>query len=196
MRVHKPSRDRQGVKTHFTHSYLWNASQSALWQGYRDPAAAPYAGWGLLALVASALAVEAYLNYLGPKLIGNCDKAYYRLKPKDKLKRVAKAAGYSLVLEGTTYKAFRRLFRLRNRLAHGQPERMKASWRSFQEGIEGERALEVDWMVAAEPAVVYQLLGLVHDLIAELARSAGEDLEPFITMSESETRGRPSVEPG
>ncbi len=99
-------------------------------------------------------------------------------------------------IDDTAYKSFRRLFRLRNHLAHGKPERVKASWRSSQEGIEGERALEVNWMIAAEPAVVCQLLGLVHDLIAGLARSAGEDLEPFITMSESETRGRPSLEPG
>lgn len=192
-----PSRfhDRQGSKTHFTHSYLWTASQSAFWQTHRDPAAARHAGWGLLALTAGALAAEAYLNYLGPTLIGIWGNTEDRLSPKDKLKRVAEAAGYTLDLNGPAYHAFCRLFALRNRLAHGRPERVEGSWSSSHEDLDRDSVLEVDWMAASEPTALYQLLGLVQDLLTKLARCAGEDFEPFATLSQSESRNRPHAPP-
>jgi hypothetical protein len=74
----------------------------------------------LAAMVFSAFFLEAYLNYVGGKRIGNWVDLERGLEPKEKLKKVAADLGYTLDLQSDEYASFSRLFELRDELAHGK----------------------------------------------------------------------------
>jgi hypothetical protein len=184
--------DFEGESTHFTHSYLWSAANWALRNGTETDAYVAHGG--LLALIAGALAVEAFLNYLGPCVSPGWGRDEEWLRPKDKLKAICEALGFTLDFNRSDYAAFVRLFELRNKLAHGRPETVSGIWRQMYWKHERRKELASEWMYYAQPEQSHRLLGLVHDLLAEIGLFAGEaeesdEYEPFSDLSS--TRAQP-----
>ena len=181
--------DRQGETTHFTHTHLWMAANWALNRASKG-AEVPLDA-GLLALIAGALAVEAYLNYLGPKVCESWGRSEDRLPPKDKLKHICNALGFSIDSTQPDYEAFIRLFDVRNQLAHGRPETVRATWQAADSPSGKDPRLEATWMIHARPDKAYQLIWLVHDLLVEIGSFAGEDFEAFSVLTVGEARPMP-----
>ena len=185
MTQRKHRHDREGNTTHFTHTHLWMAGQWALNRASDNGTVIFDAG--LLALIASALATEAYLNYLGPRACISWSPAEDRLTPREKLKLVCRQVEMPLDTDSSAYRAFVRLFALRNRLAHGRPETVKGTWREadFPTGLRQD----AEWMKEARFSAAHEIISHVHDLLTELGRQAGEDFGPFERLNEHGARG-------
>lgn len=176
--------DRKGATTHFTHTHLWLAGQWALARATDDATVTFDAG--LLALIASALATEAYLNYIGPKVCASWSRKKERLSPKDKLALICAQLDMPLDPNAPDHEAFVRLFALRNELAHAKPEIVAGAWR--ERDFPADPRQDAPWMHYARANETYQLIGLVRDLLGGVSRAAGEEFGPFAQLGTSSAR--------
>lgn len=182
-----PSPIRSGTRTHFTHAYLFRGASDALERSQAEEPGSFYQA--MLAVLATAFAAEAYLNYMGPLVAPNWTDDDERLEPNKKLKRVARAAGYELDTNSGEYRDFNRLFRARNLLVHGRKETVHAAWDPAVEGISGADSLATQWMMECNPVRAAKLLNSARALIVAIHRASGRFLDPFMTMAEGESSG-------
>jgi hypothetical protein len=136
-------KNASGKKTVYPHVVMRSAATSAL-QLAEDVQDGSYYQC-LLACLATAFAVEAYLNFLGEQLLPKWGADHEKKAPKDKLKAIAKKVAFDVPYKSVEYQAFTDVFALRNALAHGKVESISGSWDAKEAGNASVIALELPW---------------------------------------------------
>lgn len=96
-------------------------------------------GAALTAITLSALALEALLNAIGDQMVDHWDE-FDRLAPLGKLRLVAQALGVKIDTGAEPWQGFKKLFRLRNEIAHAKPQLVKTSRRLTAEQFNDENS--------------------------------------------------------
>jgi hypothetical protein len=130
-------------------------------------------------LIHSAFTHEAFLNSLGPKVISFWDELD-RLPVAKKLKIICKRLGYRPDYGSRPYQTLGKLFRFRNRLAHGRDEVVRV------EGKEIKVASDIDYFNILGPdwekySTVENAANALEDITAianDLSERAG--IEKFL----------------
>ena len=161
-------RDASGNKTVYPHVVLRSAARWALQVAEDIEKGSFYQA--LLACLATAFTVEAYLNFLGEQLFSKWNSEHEKKKPKDKLKIISQKIGFDLPFKSTEYQAFTDVFALRNALVHGKVESVSGSWQSDKDTKSAVIGLKVHWEKFGTPKAAKKIhndcIKLVHALHA------------------------------
>ncbi len=76
------------------------------------------------AMLLSALAMEAYLNHVGPFLLNSWETIEKSLGPKQKLVLILEVLSHSPSMGHRPYQTFHDMFKFRNLLAHGRTRKV------------------------------------------------------------------------
>jgi hypothetical protein len=82
-------------------------------------------------MVFSAFTVEAFLNHVGANRTTFWSSVERKLSPPDKLDLLANLFGLKIDFSKRPFQTFKRMFRLRDALAHGKTESMTAESTQF-----------------------------------------------------------------
>lgn len=136
-------KNASGNKTVYPHVVMRSAAKAAL-RAAEDVEDGSYYQC-LLACLATAFAVEAYLNFIGEKLFPKWDAQHENKAPKEKLKAIAEKIAFDVPYKSAEYQAFTDVFAARNALAHGKVESISGSWHAQAQGKAAVIALELNW---------------------------------------------------
>jgi hypothetical protein len=100
----------------------------------------------------SALAMEAFLNHLGPLIIPHWTPLKRKLSPSEKLEVILSQRSVSIGWSRSPYQSFETAFRFRNLIAHAETERItlenmpeiapEAKWQEYCKLSVAERILK------------------------------------------------------
>lgn len=159
------SKDAKGKKTIYPHVVMRSAAKWALIQAAEVEEGSFYQA--LLGSLATAFAVEAYLNFLGEKLLPHWNTTHEKKSPKQKLAVLAQAAGFHTQENQANYQAFTDVFSLRNALVHGKVQVITGSWKTSEKGKSAVTALKVPWEKLGDPKEAKK----IHDRCLKLVNA-------------------------
>lgn len=170
-------KDAAGRKTVYPHGVMHSAARCAL--GFAESTRDGSYYQSILSSLCLAFSIEAYYNFLGERIVPTWRSEYEARPPRDKLKALAKIAGYALDTKSEEYDAFSRVFALRKALVHGKVESVAGAWRTAAKGQNPNSALEADWEKLANPKTARLMYKRCSRLIEGLHRAAGQPGDPF-----------------
>jgi hypothetical protein len=103
-------------------AYLWHASKCLLERGQEQQKASHQQF--MASLVFTAFALEAYLNWLGIRVLADWEELEKRTSPQKKLKKLADYLQVEVVISKRPWLIMKDLFSFRNDIAHGKPEQL------------------------------------------------------------------------
>ena len=171
------TKDASGNKTIYPHVVMRSAAKWALTLAKKCEEGSYYQS--LLSCLSMAFAIEAYFNYLGEKIVPNWHSEHEKQDHKDKIKFLAKTAGYELSYQSPEYEAFTRVFNLRKSLVHGKVEAVTGSWSTELKGKTPSLALETEWEKLADPETANEIYDRCVGLITALHSASGLPGAPF-----------------
>jgi hypothetical protein len=116
------------VQEIFPHSYLLTGSRHELEQGENALEGGTYNF--LASILFTAFALEAYLNAVGSEKITCWEEIERYKKTEEKLRLLCKSENYKLSLGTPPFNSFKKIFELRNKIAHSKP--MKISGKTVE----------------------------------------------------------------
>ena len=128
-----------------THAELWHTSNCLLNAGQKEATGSTHQFRG--SLVFRAFALEAFLNWLGHRLMAHW-KYLERLKPREKLDLLTDLTHVTTDYGSRPWQIVKDLFDFRNDIAHGKPENLTSETfedlDDFLDGKLGEH-IQTDW---------------------------------------------------
>ncbi len=165
----------------YSFAYLLMAVHKAQGRVRREKRFHPFADC-LSMLVFSAMALEAFVNHLGPKVFEEWKPLKQKLSPREKLQLIAEVRGIRIDWGSRPYQAVHEIIRFRNAVAHaessevdedvvsGQAPARAAHWQSYCEREVAERlCADIERVIKELPP----LLGIEmprENLLAEACR--------------------------
>lgn len=171
------TKDASGKKTVYPHVVLRSAAEWALHLAEDIEEGSFYQS--LLACLATAFTVEAYLNFLGEKILSNWSSDHEKKTPKEKLKIIAQKVGFNPPYKSAEYQAFTEVFALRNALVHGKVESVSGSWQSDKGAKSADYGLKVQWEKLATPQAAKKIHECCIELIKALHAASGVTGQAF-----------------
>lgn len=155
-------------RTVIMYSELWHASSCVLETGRKEPVGA--SGQFLSSVVLTAFAFEAYLNHIGPQVVGSWS-GLERLSPTSKFDLLCELLKVNFARGKRPRQTVEELFEFRNLMAHARTIRL--SPRSVQRDVNDN----LDRYLGARPLAQWERL-IQTD---EFATRAREDVKAVLT---------------
>ncbi len=133
----------EAKKTIYTYSYLYIAAMEALHQAEASEEGRFYTC--MTAELFSAFCLEAYLNHIGSQKIPYWDSVERKLGSNEKLEIISYELKIKIDFSKRPFQSFRRIFQLRNSLAHGKTEFLESNQEEILDVQEKPKLPEAKW---------------------------------------------------
>ena len=133
-----------GFKTINTFNYLKKASELLLNEARENKKGSAYKY--MTSMITSAFFLEAYLNYLGQKIISKEEwERWERKRSRDKLKDLKTKIDCQIDINQRPFKTFQEIFEFRNLMAHAKPQLYSINKEVEREQPTSTQILESEW---------------------------------------------------
>ncbi len=171
--VNKKSVDQPGPRvrhrldrTVYSHSELYSIAQVALVDGREHQ----YRGHHVTAIVMTAFALEAYLNFLGERVFPFWSEIE-RIPVENKMKTLCARLGVTLDFGRRPHQSIKLLWKIRNSLAHARTESLSVEHEGFPE--DNPDYPETQWERYCDASTATQLAEDVREVCDALHKESG-----------------------
>lgn len=183
----------RGRQTTNTFCFLKQAAEHLLQLAKQNKAGSAYTS--MMALVATAFMLEAFLNHLGAELCPIFWESNERsLSPRQKLDAIASYLKFKPDFSRRPFQSFTALFEFRNQLAHGKTEKIEKVFHSgashtrdsLQLADDSSKVLSPRWLRMCKPEEAERRLNDADKIVKDLWGRTRHSGDPCGVMTKGE----------
>ena len=135
----------------------------------------------MIAMLFSALCIEAYFNHLGETLLTYWDTIEKKLSPEDKLKVITTTLEFQLDKGSRPFQTFTEIFKFRNSVAHAKTEYLKQEFEQTIVIKENPKLPLTEWEEKIDINNAERFVEDTKEIITQLHKATKFDKDPFWT---------------